>query len=60
MFNSAFDGLTGNNQDFWPQDMRQSIQAVNDRIYDCVNNGVYRAGFASDQRAYDDAVGRVV
>ena len=57
MFNSAFDGLTGNNQDFWPQDMRQSIQAVNDRIYDCVNNGVHRAGFASDQRAYDDAVG---
>jgi putative glutathione S-transferase len=57
MFNSAFDGMTGNTDDYWPEDLREAIAPVNDRIYDTLNNGVYRCGFATTQRAYDDAVG---
>jgi putative glutathione S-transferase len=56
MFNSAFDALTGNTDDYWPQELRHEIQRVNDRIYDTVNNGVYKAGFATSQSAYDAAV----
>ncbi len=56
MFNSAFDGLTGNTLDFWPEDLRDGIEAVNARIYDTLNNGVYRSGFATTQSAYDRAV----
>ena len=56
MFNSAFDGLTGNQLDFWPQEMRTEIEEVNQRIYDTVNNGVYKSGFATSQEAYDAAV----
>lgn len=56
MFNSAFDTLTGNTLDFWPEDMRNPIEAVNARIYDTVNNGVYKSGFATSQDAYDAAV----
>ncbi|SMX40517.1 glutathione S-transferase family protein [Maliponia aquimaris] len=57
MFNSAFDRLTGNSADFWPEDLRTAIEPVNARIYDTVNNGVYKAGFATTQAAYDAAVG---
>ncbi|MCC5959155.1 MAG: glutathione S-transferase family protein [Rhodobacteraceae bacterium] len=56
MFNSAFDGLTGNTDDYYPQALRADIEAVNDRIYDTVNNGVYKSGFATTQAAYDEAV----
>jgi putative glutathione S-transferase len=56
MFNSAFDGITGNTLDFWPKDLRAAIEPVNARIYDTVNNGVYKAGFATSQEAYDSAV----
>ncbi|HMQ41064.1 MAG TPA: glutathione S-transferase family protein [Paracoccus sp. (in: a-proteobacteria)] len=56
MFNSAFDGLTGNDLDFWPEDLRPQIEALNARIYDTVNNGVYKAGFATSQAAYDEAI----
>ena len=56
MFNSAFDGITGNSDDFWPEDLRDAIAPVNDRIYDTVNNGVYKSGFATSQAAYDAAV----
>ncbi|MDR5652835.1 glutathione S-transferase family protein [Ruixingdingia sedimenti] len=59
MFNSAFDGLTGNTADFWPEPLRAAIEAVNDRIYPGFNNGVYRAGFATTQDAYDTAVQEV-
>ncbi len=55
MFNSAFDHITGNSDDYWPEDLRAAIEPVNARIYDTVNNGVYRAGFASSQAAYDSA-----
>ncbi len=59
MFNSAFDGLTGNRLDFWPEPLRAQIEAVNDRVYRGFNNGVYRAGFATSQPAYDEAVAEV-
>ena len=57
MFNSAFDEITENTQDFWPADHRDAIEDVNSRIYDTVNNGVYKSGFATTQTAYDAAVG---
>ncbi len=57
MFNSAFDGLTGNRDDYWPEPLRDAIEEVNDRVYHTVNNGVYKTGFATTQSAYDDAVG---
>jgi len=57
MFNSAFDELTGNSHDFYPPDLRADIDALNEPIYHAVNNGVYKAGFATAQSAYDDAVG---
>jgi putative glutathione S-transferase len=55
MFNSAFDGLTGNDLDFYPAPLRGEIDALNERIYPAVNNGVYRAGFATSQTAYEEA-----
>ena len=56
MFNSAFNGLTGNTDDYWPEELREAIEPVNARIYDTVNNGVYKSGFATSQSAYDEAV----
>ena len=56
MFNSAFDAITGNELDFWSDALREEIEAVNSRIYDTLNNGVYRSGFAATQAAYEDAV----
>lgn len=57
MFNSAFNEVTGNTLDFWPQELRDAIEPVNQRIYDTLNNGVYKSGFATTQSAYDAAVG---
>ncbi len=56
MFNSAFDAITGNADDYWPAGLRAEIKQINDRIYDTVNNGVYKCGFATTQGAYDQAV----
>ena len=53
MFNSAFDHLTGSREDFYPAALRAEIDALNDKIYDAVNNGVYKAGFATTQDAYE-------
>jgi putative glutathione S-transferase len=55
MFNGAFDAITGNTLDFWPDDLRKEIEPVNARIYDTLNNGVYKCGFATTQEAYDEA-----
>jgi glutathionyl-hydroquinone reductase len=56
MFNSAFNEITDNSADYWPEHLRDDIETINSRIYDTVNNGVYKCGFATTQAAYDDAV----
>jgi putative glutathione S-transferase len=56
MMNSAFDGLTGSDLDFYPEDLRAEIDDLNAIVYDRVNNGVYKAGFATTQEAYEEAV----
>lgn len=56
MLNSAFNGVTGDTTDYYPAPLRAEIDAANDLIYRTVNNGVYRAGFATTQAAYDEAV----
>ena len=55
MFNSAFNHLTGNTSDYYPEDLHDKINALNDRIYETINNGVYRTGFASTQKSYESA-----
>ncbi|MGV8938921.1 MAG: glutathione S-transferase family protein [Allorhizobium sp.] len=58
MFNSAFDGLQGVSAgDYYPEDIRSDIDEINARIYDTVNNGVYKAGFATTQHAYESHIG---
>jgi len=57
MFNSAFNDLTGNTLELWPAELQDEIETFNARIYDTVNNGVYKSGFATTQEAYDAAVG---
>ena len=59
MFNSAFDELTGNTDDYYPEALRGTIDPINARIYDDINNGVYKAGFATTQAAYDEAVAKL-
>ncbi len=56
MFNSAFDGITGNGDDYRPESLRGRIDEINERVYSTVNNGVYKAGFATTQEPYDEAV----
>jgi glutathionyl-hydroquinone reductase len=56
MFNSAFDGVGAAPGDYYPARLRAEIDELNERIYRDVNNGVYRAGFASTQAAYEEAV----
>jgi putative glutathione S-transferase len=59
MFNSAFDRVGALPGDYYPEDLRTEIDALNKRIYDTLNNGVYKAGFAGSQEAYDEAVAPV-
>ena len=59
MFNSAFDGVGATPGDFNPPELLAQIDELNDFIYPNINNGVYRAGFATTQDAYDDAVADV-
>lgn len=56
MFNSAFDGIGAKQGDYWPKADRDEIEQINDRVYSTVNNGVYKAGFATTQDAYEEAV----
>jgi len=55
MLNSAFDAYGNVDVDFYPQSLRAQIDEINQPIYNNINNGVYRAGFARNQRAYDRA-----
>ena len=57
MLNAAFDGVGARAGDFYPEPLRPEIDALNARIYDTINNGVYRTGFATTQAAYEEAVG---
>lgn len=59
MFNTAFDSLTGNDLDFYPETLRNEIDAINETVYRDFNNGVYKAGFATDQSIYGKAYDRV-
>lgn len=55
ILNTAFNELTGNNDDYYPAELREEIDQLNDFIYPAINNGVYRAGFATTQAAYEKA-----
>ena len=55
MFNSGFGALTDASLDLYPADLRAGIDALNDEVYPSLNNGVYRAGFATTQEAYEEA-----
>lgn len=59
MFNSAFDALTGSQDDYYPQALRSDIDGINALVYDTVNNGVYKAGFATTQEAYEESATKV-
>ena len=56
MFNSAFDGIGAKEGNYYPEPLRDEIDQLNDRIYDTLNNGVYKSGFATTQEAYEEAV----
>ena len=56
MFNSAFDEIGAEEGDFYPVNIRDKIDSLNDRIYKSLNNGVYQCGFATSQEAYEKAV----
>ena len=56
MFNSAFDHIGAKEGDYYPEAKREEINALNSRIYSTLNNGVYKAGFATTQIAYEEAV----
>jgi putative glutathione S-transferase len=55
MFNNAFDGLGAGGGDFYPDALKNDIDVINSKIYANINNGVYKAGFATSQTAYEDA-----
>lgn len=59
MFNTAFDALGAKAGDHYPPALQTKIDELNGWIYDTVNNGVYKAGFATSQEAYDEAVAKV-
>jgi putative glutathione S-transferase len=56
MLNTAFDHLGAADGDYYPEPLREEIDAVNERVYHTVNNGVYKSGFATTQAAYEEAV----
>ena len=56
MFNSAFDEVGARPGDYYPEHLRNEIDAINRRVFGTLNNGVYRAGFSSTQEAYEEAV----
>ncbi|MDA0703161.1 MAG: glutathione S-transferase family protein [Proteobacteria bacterium] len=59
MLNDAFDAAGATGEDYYPEDLRAEIDAINEPVYEHVNNGVYKSGFAASQAAYDSAVGKL-
>jgi putative glutathione S-transferase len=59
MFNSAFNDFTGEHSDYYPQQLQADIDELNQLVYDNINNGVYRTGFATSQQAYEAAFHRL-
>lgn len=59
MFDSAFNDLTGNQEDYYPEDLQAEIDAMNDFVYPNINNGVYKAGFSTSQSVYEEEVKQV-
>jgi putative glutathione S-transferase len=59
MFNAAFDEVGARPGDYYPAALREEIDVLNERIYETVNDGVYKSGFATTQTAYEDAVGKL-
>ena len=59
MLNSAFAKWTDVDYDFYPEGLRHEVDTINDFVYEYLNNGVYRAGFARSQQAYDEAARKV-
>ncbi len=55
MLNSEFDAFTDSDSDFYPAELRETVDGINEWIYHNVNNGVYRCGFATTQEAYEEA-----
>ncbi len=56
MFNSSFDGVGATSGNYYPKELHQEINSLNDRIYNTLNNGVYRCGFATTQKAYNEVL----
>ena len=56
MFNTAFDGIGASAGDYYPRNLQGEIKKLNTLIYNTVNNGVYKAGFATTQQAYESAI----
>ena len=59
IFNSAFNDLAGESSDYYPPQLQADIDELNQSVYDNINNGVYRAGFATSQPAYEAALHRL-
>ncbi|WMB27804.1 glutathione S-transferase family protein [Streptococcus didelphis] len=56
MFNSAFNHITGNTDDYFPKELEEEINEMNDFVYSNINNGVYKVGFATEQSVYEEEV----
>ena len=56
MFNTAFNNITGNYDDYYPEHLQSEIDAMNDFVYPNINNGVYKAGFSTNQAVYEKEV----
>lgn len=56
IFNAAFDGIGAKAGDYYPEALREEIDQMNDFVYDAINNGVYKAGFATRQEVYEEEV----